>query len=70
MKRWQIVYGLPLEVWVEIFSFPWITREEFGQLVDKIGNHKFGEHAQFFLHEWGKRKLLMNTVYFQQVLLN
>ena len=57
MKRWQIVYALPLEVWVEIFSFPWISREEFGQIVDIIGNFKFAEHVQFYLHEWGKQKL-------------
>ena len=57
MKRWQVVYALPLEVWVEIFGFPWISREEFGRLVDRIGNFKFTEHAQFFLHEWGKHKL-------------
>ena len=57
MKRWQIVYGLPLEVWVDIFSYPWITRKEFGQLVERIGNWKFAENAQFYIHEWGKRKL-------------
>ena len=53
----MIVYLLPLEVWMDIFVFPWISREEFGLLVDRIGNFKFAEHAQFFLHEWGKRKL-------------
>ena len=53
----MIVYLLPLEVWMDIFVFPWITREEFGQLVHKIGNFNFAEHAQFFLHEWGKRTL-------------
>ena len=65
MKRWQIVYGLPLEVWVDIFSHPWITRAEFGQLVDQIGNFKFAEHAQFYLHEWGRRTL--GKVVFDQV---
>ena len=65
MKRWQIVYGLPLEVWMDIFCFPWISREKFGQMVDKIGNFKFSEHAQFFLHEWGRQKL--DELYFDKV---
>ena len=53
----MIVYLLPIEVWMDIFCFPWIKRKDFGQLVDKIGNSKFAEHAQFYLHEWGKHKL-------------
>ena len=53
----MIVYVLPLEVWMDIFGYPWITRQQFGQLVHKLGNRKFAEHAQFYLHEWGKRKL-------------
>ena len=57
MERCWIVYLLPLEVWMDIFVFPWITREDFGQLVPKIGNFKFAEHAQFYLHEWGRHKL-------------
>ena len=65
MKRWQIVYGLPLEVWVEIFSYPWINREKFAQIVDRIGNFKFTENAQFFLHQWGRRKL--DKVHFDKV---
>ena len=67
MEKWMIVYLLPLEVWMDIFVFPWITREEFGKLVEKIGNFKFAEHAQFYLHEWGKRKLVrlsFDKVYF------
>ena len=57
MEKWMIVYLLPLEVWMDIFCFPWITRRDFGQIVDKIGNFKFAEHAQFYLHEWGKRTM-------------
>ena len=67
MERWMIVYVLPLEVWMDIFGFPWISREEFGRLVcnreefgrlvDRIGNWKFAEHAQFYLHEWGNQML-------------
>ena len=57
MEKWMIVYLLPLEVWVEIFSYPWISRLEFGYFVARIGNFKFAEHAQFYLHEWGKHKL-------------
>ena len=53
----MVVYVLPLEVWMDIFCFPWITRKEFGRIVDRIGNFKFAEHAQFYLHEWGKHKL-------------
>ena len=65
MEKWIIVFLLPLEVWMDIFCFPWITREQFGQLVDKIGNFKFGEHAQFYLHEWGRRTL--GSLKFKQV---
>ena len=61
----MIMYLLPLEVWMDIFVFPWISREEFGQLVGRIGNFKFAENAQFYLHEWGKRKL--GKLHFKEV---
>ena len=67
MEKWMIVYLLPLEVWMDIFCFPWISREEFGKIVAKIGNFKFAEHAQFFLHEWGKHTLNMEGKYFSKV---
>ena len=67
MERCMIVYLLPLEVWMDIFVFPWNTRKELGQLVHKIGNYKFAEHAQFYLHEWGKRTL--GEVHFHKVSL-
>ena len=65
MKYW--LRQLPLEVWVDIFSYPWISRKKLGQLVDKIGNRKFAEALQFYLHDWGKRKL--KTLCFEKVLL-
>ena len=34
---------------MDIFCVPWISSEEFGQLVDRIGNWKFAEHAQFYV---------------------
>ena len=48
---------IPTEVWVDIFSYPWIRRWKLGRIVDKIGNAYFTEILQYCLHERGKRKL-------------
>ena len=63
----MIVYVLPLEVWMDIFCFPWISRANFGRIIDRIGNFKFAEHAQFYLHEWGRRTLDMNWMHYNKV---
>ena len=58
MKYW--LSHLPLEVWVDVFRYPiysWTTRKELGEIVDQIGNRKFAEFLQFYLHDWGKRML-------------
>ena len=65
MKYW--LSQLPLEVWVDVFSFPWISRKEFGQIVDKIGNYQFVEFMQFYLHDWGKLTLDIDGVLFDKV---
>ena len=48
---------LPLEVWADVLVFPWISREELAQIVDKIGDRKFAEKLQFRLHDMGKQTL-------------
>ena len=48
---------LPLEVWTDVFVFPWITRRKLAQIVDKIGDRKFAEKLQFRLHDMGKHSL-------------
>ena len=59
---------IPLETWVEVFSFPWIEREELGKIVDRFfRNRKFAEFLQFYLHDWGKHTL--KHFYIQQVYL-
>ena len=63
MKYW--LSHLPLEVWVDVFRYRGINRRKLGQIVDRIGNHKFAEYLQFYLHDWGKHKL--NELYFDQV---
>ena len=63
MKYW--LSHLPLEVWVDVYRYPWITREELGKIVDKFRNHKFAEYLQFYLHDWGKQKL--NDLRFDKV---
>ena len=63
MKYW--VSHLPLEVWVDVFSYPWISREAMGRIVDKIGNYQFAEFLQFYLHDWSKHSL--QHVRFHQV---
>ena len=55
MKYW--LSHLPLEVWVDVFCYPWISRRELGTIVDEFGNHTFAEYLQFYLHDWGKRML-------------
>ena len=67
MEKWMIVYVLPLEVWMDIFCYPCISRKEFGRIIDRIGNFKFAEHAQFYLHEWGKRTMDMDRMFFNKV---
>ena len=59
---------LPLEVWMDILVFPWIgqfpnwredndKRKNIGPLVTEVGNHKFAEILQFYLHDYGKVRL-------------
>ena len=55
MKYW--LSRLPLEVWVDVFRLPGKSRQQLGQMVDRIGNYKFGEYLQFYLHDWAKRTL-------------
>ena len=56
---------IPTEVWVDVFRYPGKSRKELGEIVDQIGNRKFAEFLQFYLHEWGKRTL--SEVYLEQV---
>ena len=48
---------LPLEVWADILVFPWITREQLAQIVDKFRERQFAEKLQFRLHDMGKHSL-------------
>ena len=48
---------IPSEVWMDIFTFPWISREDMGNIVHKIGNRQFAEFLQEYLHKWGKQTL-------------
>ena len=67
MKYW--LSHLPLEVWVDVFCrLSWIlSRTKLGKMADRIGNRKYAEYIQFYLHDWGKRK--MNALYFKKVKL-
>lgn len=51
------LFVLPLEVWIDVFVFLWITREKMAEIVDKIGNRDFAEKLQFRLHDMGKHAL-------------
>ena len=59
---------IPIEVWVDIFCFAWIARWKLGEIVDQIGNAKFAEYLQFYLHDWVKRTL--NPLHLGAVCLN
>ena len=48
---------LPLEVWTDVFIYPWITRQQLAQIVDQFKNRKFAEKLQFRLHDYGKQSL-------------
>ena len=48
---------LPLEVWTDVFVYPWITRQRLAQIVDQFKNRKFAEKLQFRLHNMGKHSL-------------
>ena len=53
---------LPLEVWADIFVFPWITREQLARIVHKFKNRNFTEKLQFRLHDMGKHTLRYLTI--------
>jgi len=54
---------LPLEVWVEVFCYPWIRREELARIVHRFCNRKFTEYLQFYLHDWGRHGLKKHLVF-------
>jgi hypothetical protein len=43
---------LPLETWTEIFGF--LPRPQLAELVPEIGDWRFAEKAQYYLHEFGR----------------
>ena len=58
---------LPLEVWTDVFVFPWITRQELARIVDKFKDRKFIEKLQFRLHDMGKLTLRYLTIEKEEV---
>ena len=42
---------LPMDVWADVFVFPWISREELAQIVHMFKNRAFAEKLQTFLHD-------------------
>jgi hypothetical protein len=43
---------LPLETWTNIFGF--VPRPQLAELVPQIGDWRFAEKAQYYLHEFGR----------------
>jgi hypothetical protein len=46
---------LPSETWTNIFGF--VPRPQLAELVPQIGDWRFAEKAQYYLHEYGKISL-------------
>ena len=53
---------LPLEVWADVFVYPWITRKKLARIVHRFKNRKFAEKLQFRLHDMGKHTLRYLTI--------
>jgi hypothetical protein len=43
---------LPLETWTDIFGF--LPRPQLAEIVPEIGDWRFAEKAQYYLHEYGR----------------
>ena len=58
--------ALPMDVWADVFVYPWITRKKLAQIVDKFKERDFAEKLQMFLHDprCGKHSLRYLTVIF------
>ena len=48
---------LPTEVWMDVLVYLFMIRTRLAQMGNRIGNRKFAEILQGFLHEWGKLTL-------------
>lgn len=51
---WQMKLGLavlPMDVWADVFVYPWITRKNLAQIVDQFKERQFAEKLQTFLHD-------------------
>ena len=42
---------LPMDVWADVFVYPWITREQLAQIVHRFKERAFAEKLQKFLHD-------------------
>ena len=43
--------ALPMDVWADVFVYPWITRKKLAQIVDKFKERGFAAKLQTFLHD-------------------
>ena len=42
---------LPMDVGADVFIYPWITRQQLAQIVDRFKERAFAEKLQKFLHD-------------------
>ena len=56
---------LPMDVWADVFVYPWITRQKLAQIVDMFKERAFAEKLQTFLHDpkCGKHTLRLLQIY-------
>ena len=42
---------LPMDVWADVFVYPWIKRKKLAQIVHRFKERGFAEKLQKFLHD-------------------
>ena len=58
---------LPMDVWADVFVYPWITREQLAQIMDQFKERAFAEKLQTFLHNprCGKHSLRFLKIFYK-----
>ena len=42
---------LPMDVWADVFVYPWISRQQLAQVAHRFKERAFAEKLQTFLHD-------------------
>ena len=58
---------LPMDVWADVFVYPWIFRQQLAQIIHRFKERAFAEKLQTFLHDpkCGKHSLRFLEIYYK-----